>query len=89
MARAAGAWLGGGSTGPPTSKSKAAGPCNHPSAQSRAAKPHVRRSFPLGFLLLPCVVQPAQQVAVKVLSVDTDDIYEAFMKEVALSACFR
>jgi hypothetical protein len=32
---------------------------------------------------------PLPQVAVKLLAVDTDEIYEAFMKEVALSACFR
>lgn len=29
------------------------------------------------------------QVAVKVLAVDSDEVHEAFMKEVALSACFR
>ncbi|KIZ04666.1 Nodulation receptor kinase [Monoraphidium neglectum] len=30
-----------------------------------------------------------QKVAVKLLSVDSDQLYEAFMKEVALCACFR
>jgi hypothetical protein len=39
--------------------------------------------------LKPLTGNSNRQVAVKLLSVDTDDLYEAFMKEVALSACFR